>query len=139
MTLKNEGNQNNEVGLPLTLLRLRPEHEAAVLEMGMYVGGEIAELAAIGAAGDRRRDRRPAGPPVADRDDRGGRAGEGRAGRGAAPPDGVAVLNADDERVRRMAARTCARVVTYGFARRCRRTAPTTSSRLGLTGCAFTS
>ena len=48
MTLRTEGNQNNEVGLPLTVLRLGPEHEAAVLEMGMYVGGEIRELAAIG-------------------------------------------------------------------------------------------
>src|SRR4029453_3355842 len=47
-TLRNEGNQNNEIGLPLTLLRLGPEHEAAVLEMGMYVGGEIRELAAMG-------------------------------------------------------------------------------------------
>ncbi|HEV8697829.1 MAG TPA: Mur ligase family protein, partial [Candidatus Limnocylindrales bacterium] len=36
-TLKSEGNQNNEIGLPLTLLRLGPEHGAAVLEMGMYV------------------------------------------------------------------------------------------------------
>jgi UDP-N-acetylmuramoyl-tripeptide--D-alanyl-D-alanine ligase len=34
----------------------------------------------------------------------------------ALPPDGVAVLNADDERVRRMAARTAARAMTYGFA-----------------------
>ncbi len=47
-TLKSEGNQNNEIGLPLTVLRLRPEHGALVLEMGMYVGGEIADLAAIG-------------------------------------------------------------------------------------------
>ena len=46
-TLRTEGNMNNEIGLPLTLLRLGPEHEAAVLEMGMYVGGEIAELAAM--------------------------------------------------------------------------------------------
>ena len=44
-TLRNEGNLNNEIGLPLTLMRLGPEHEAAVLEMGMYVGGEIADLA----------------------------------------------------------------------------------------------
>ena len=46
-TLKSEGNQNNEIGLPLTLLRLGPRHEAAVLEMGMYVSGEIADLAAM--------------------------------------------------------------------------------------------
>ncbi len=45
VTLKNEGNKNNEIGLPVTLMRLRPEHQAAVLEMGMYVGGEIATLA----------------------------------------------------------------------------------------------
>ncbi|MBA2373911.1 MAG: hypothetical protein H0V74_06895, partial [Chloroflexi bacterium] len=42
VTLRNEGNQNNEVGLPLTVLRLGPEHTAAVFEMGMYIGGEIA-------------------------------------------------------------------------------------------------
>ncbi len=47
-TLKSEGNANNEIGLPLTLLRLGPGHRAAVLEMGMYVGGEIATLARLG-------------------------------------------------------------------------------------------
>ena len=41
-TLKNEGNFNNEIGVPLTLLKLLPEHERAVLEMGMYARGEIA-------------------------------------------------------------------------------------------------
>jgi UDP-N-acetylmuramoyl-tripeptide--D-alanyl-D-alanine ligase len=45
--LAQRGNQNNEVGLPLTLMRLGPEHEAAVLEMGMYTGGEIADLARL--------------------------------------------------------------------------------------------
>lgn len=43
-TLKTEGNQNNEVGLPRTLLRLDETIEAAVLEMGMCALGEIEEL-----------------------------------------------------------------------------------------------
>jgi UDP-N-acetylmuramoyl-tripeptide--D-alanyl-D-alanine ligase len=45
--LKTEGNLNNEVGLPLTLLRLRPEHVAAVVELGMNHPGEMSRLAAV--------------------------------------------------------------------------------------------
>jgi len=115
VTLKNEGNQNNEIGLPLTLMRLRPGHQAAVLEMGMYVGGEIAELARIG--------RPEIGVVTAVQPVHLSRIGTIDAverAKGelveALPADGVAVLNADDERVRRMASRTQARVVTYGFA-----------------------
>ena len=115
VTLRNEGNQNNEIGLPLTVLRLGPEHEAAVLEMGMYVGGEIADLARIG---------RPSiGVVTAVQPVHLSRIGTIEAvekAKGelveALPPTGTAVLNADDGRVRRMAARTTARTLDYGFA-----------------------
>ena len=43
--LKTEGNFNNEIGLPLTIFRIRPEHEAAVLEMGISNFGEMTRLA----------------------------------------------------------------------------------------------
>jgi UDP-N-acetylmuramoyl-tripeptide--D-alanyl-D-alanine ligase len=45
--LKTEGNLNNLIGLPLMLLRLSPEHEVAVLEMGMSERGEVRRLKAI--------------------------------------------------------------------------------------------
>jgi UDP-N-acetylmuramoyl-tripeptide--D-alanyl-D-alanine ligase len=114
-TLKNEGNLNNEIGLPITVLRLRSQHRAAVLEMGMYVGGEIADLARIG--------RPEIGIVTAVQPVHLSRIGTIEAieqAKGelveALPPDGVAILNADDERVRRMSSRTRARALTYGFA-----------------------
>jgi UDP-N-acetylmuramoyl-tripeptide--D-alanyl-D-alanine ligase len=113
-TLRSEGNQNNEIGLPLTLLRLTHEDEAAVLEMGMYVGGEIADLAAMA--------RPRIGVVTAVQPVHLSRIGSIEAierAKGelveALPADGTAVLNADDPRVLRMADRTAARILGYGL------------------------
>ena len=130
-TLRNEGNQNNEVGLPLTILRMTREHEAAVLEMGMYVGGEIAELARIA--------RPRIGVVTAVQPVHLARIGSIEAierAKGelveALPRDGTAVLNADDRIVRRMDRRTVARTVTYGFDE----TADVTAEAVGSAGFA---
>ena len=47
--LATAGNFNNDIGVPLTLLRMRPEHRVAVVELGMNHPGEIAALAGIAA------------------------------------------------------------------------------------------
>jgi UDP-N-acetylmuramoyl-tripeptide--D-alanyl-D-alanine ligase len=112
--LRNPANWNNEIGLPLTLLRLRSEHEVAVLEMGLYTTGEIALLARLA---------RPSiGVVTAVRGVHLSRAGSLdaiEAGKRelveALPATGCAVLNADDERVLRMAEHSAANVLTYGF------------------------
>jgi UDP-N-acetylmuramoyl-tripeptide--D-alanyl-D-alanine ligase len=114
-TLKSEGNANNEIGLPLTLLRLGPIHRAAVLEMGMYVGGEIATLARLA---------RPEIGVVTSiapvHQERAGSLDAIERAKAelveALPDDGTAVLNADDERVRLFGSRTRASVIRYGFA-----------------------
>ena len=113
--LKNPGNRNNEIGLPLTLLDLGPEHEVAVLEMGFYVPGEIQTLCEI------------AQPQVGVVNNIGMVHAE-RAGsqeiiaRGKAElvealpaePEGIAILNQDDPWVRKMAGKTRASVLLYG-------------------------
>ncbi len=113
--LKNEGNLNNEIGLPLTLLQLEEKHERAVLEMGMYAPGEIARLAelsqpvvgVITLVGPVHMERLGSIEAIA--------AAKAELVQ-ALPADGVAILNADDPRVRRMKSRTSARSMTYGFA-----------------------
>ena len=46
-TLRTEGNHNNQIGVPMTVSRIEPEHEAAVVEMGISGFGEMTELAAV--------------------------------------------------------------------------------------------
>jgi UDP-N-acetylmuramoyl-tripeptide--D-alanyl-D-alanine ligase len=113
--LKSEANLNNEYGLPLTLLKLGQQHEAAIVELGISHRGELARLAAI------------ATPEVgvvtnvapvhleffssvdeialAKRE----------LIEGLTSPDAVAVLNADDPRVARFADGFAGRVVTFGL------------------------
>ncbi len=112
-TLKTSGNLNTETGLPLTLLRLNPEHRFAVLEMGAQWVGEISRLcriappdiAVVTVVGQEHLEFFGSMENVA--------LAEGEA-IAALSADGIAILNDDDRVVRRMAKRTRARAVTYG-------------------------
>jgi UDP-N-acetylmuramoyl-tripeptide--D-alanyl-D-alanine ligase len=113
-TLKSPGNMNNEIGLPLTILRLSTGYERAVLEMGFYVPGEIALLSEI--AQPRIGVVTNIGTVHAER------AGSQEAifrGKSelvqALPGDGVAILNLDDPWVSKMAELTKARIFFYGL------------------------
>lgn len=113
-TLKSLGNLNNEIGVPLSVLRLRDEHQVLVQEMGMYALGEIARLCEIaqpqvGVVTN-------VGPVHLERLGTMEHIAQAKAELVAAlPPDGVAVLNADDPLVAAMASQTRARVFTYGL------------------------
>jgi len=113
-TLKSPGNLNNEIGLPLTLLRLGSGYERAVLEMGFYVPGEIQFLCdiaqpQIGVVSN-------IGTVHAERAGSQEAIFRGKSELPAAlPEDGVAILNFDDPWVRKMEERTKARVFFYGL------------------------
>ncbi len=113
--LKNPGNRNNEIGLPLTLLDLGPQHEVAVLEMGFYVPGEIKtlcdiaqpQIAVVSNIGTVHAERAGSQEIIA----------KGKAELVEAlpkAPEGIAILNQDDPWVRQMADKTQARVLFYG-------------------------
>ena len=133
--LKSEGNYNNEIGLPLTLLCLDRSHQVAVLEMGTYGLGEITLLTRLA---------RPhvgvvtnVGPVHLERMGTIERITRAKSELPQAlPPDGVAILNADDERVRSMADQTSAQVFTYGLTPGCDLWADEVQS-LGLEGIRF--
>ena len=117
--LKTEGNFNNHFGLPLTLLRLEPEHEVAVLEMGMNHAGEIRALAKI-AEPDWAVVSNVAAVHLEFFAD--GIEGIARAKYElieALPADGIAVLNGEDERVRKFGRGMGARAVLYGMSESC--------------------
>jgi UDP-N-acetylmuramoyl-tripeptide--D-alanyl-D-alanine ligase len=113
-TLKNPGNLNNEIGLPLTLLSLSEGYQRAVLEMGFYLPGEITllcdlslpEIGVITNVGTVHAERAGDQETIA----------RGKAELvQALPKDGVAILNIDDPYVREMATMTTAQVFFYGL------------------------
>jgi UDP-N-acetylmuramoyl-tripeptide--D-alanyl-D-alanine ligase len=115
-TLKSPGNLNNEIGLPLTLLRLSAGHQRAVLEMGFYVPGEIAflcdlalpQIGVVTNVGTVHAERAGSQEAIAR--------GKSELVQALPPaPDGVAILNFDDPWVRKMEERTKARVFFYGL------------------------
>jgi UDP-N-acetylmuramoyl-tripeptide--D-alanyl-D-alanine ligase len=112
-----EGNENNEIGVPALLLRLRPEHRFCVLELAMRGPGEIGYLAQI------------CQPHIGVITNI-GEAHVGRLGSreaiakakaellGALPTDGVAVLNADDFFFGLLSQMAPCPVVSFGFGER---------------------
>jgi UDP-N-acetylmuramoyl-tripeptide--D-alanyl-D-alanine ligase len=117
LTLSSQGNFNNQIGLPLTLLSLRSEHSWAVLEMGANHPGEIANLAGIcrpdiGVVTN-------VGPAHLE----GFGSLEGVASAKGELFDhmssnGVAVLNFEDKRVASMADRAPGKVLFYGISKK---------------------
>ena len=113
-TLKNPGNLNNEIGLPLSILKLGSGYQRAVLEMGFYVPGEIAFLCDIAQPqvgvvtniGTVHAERAGSQEAIA----------QGKAELiQALPEDGTAILNFDDPWVRKMEEKTHAQVFFYGL------------------------
>lgn len=119
-TQKSEGNHNNEIGLPLSLVALKPDTEMMVLEMGFYIPGEIKLLCDI------------AHPTIgvltnigAVHAERAGSLETIAKGKGelveALPsaPEGVAIINDDDPFLRQFDKRTTAQVFRYGSSPTC--------------------
>ncbi|MGB5845974.1 MAG: UDP-N-acetylmuramoyl-tripeptide--D-alanyl-D-alanine ligase, partial [Anaerolineales bacterium] len=115
-TLKSPGNLNNEIGLPLTLLKLAKNHERAVLEMGFYVPGEIdflcdlalPQVGVVTNVGTVHAERAGTIEDIA--------LGKAELVKALpSKPDGLAILNFDDPLVKEMAGLTDARVFSYGL------------------------
>ena len=113
-TYQSPRNYNGDIGLPIALLGIRPEHEWAVIEIGPYSQAEMEFLVSAAAAdvgivtnvGPTHLERFGS---LADTERIKGLLPE------SLPVDGLAILNADDPATMRMTTRTAARVVTIGL------------------------
>jgi UDP-N-acetylmuramoyl-tripeptide--D-alanyl-D-alanine ligase len=112
--LASPGNFNNEIGLPITIFEMTAEHERAVLEMGAYAIGEIAQLCRIaqpqvGVVTTIGPTHLESFGSIEAIENAKGEIVE------SLPETGLAVLNGDDQRVRRMALRASCPVAWYGL------------------------
>jgi UDP-N-acetylmuramoyl-tripeptide--D-alanyl-D-alanine ligase len=115
VTLKNEGNLNNQIGVPLTLFRLTSVHQAAVLEMGISRTGELRRLCEIALPrvglitniGPAHLETLGSLDAVA--------AAKAELIEGLSPSDGVAILNRDDPYYPFLRSRAPGRAVTFGM------------------------
>lgn len=112
--LKSEGNFNNHFGLPLMLLKLEPEHDLAVIEMGMSHAGEIRALAKI-AQPEVGVVTNVAPVHLEFFDSIAGIARAKYELIESLPANGTAVLNADDEYVSQFGRDFTGKVLTYGI------------------------
>jgi UDP-N-acetylmuramoyl-tripeptide--D-alanyl-D-alanine ligase len=111
--LKSEGNFNNHFGLPLVLLQVEPEHDIAVIEMGMSHAGEIRTLAKI-AQPETGVVTNVAPVHLEFFDSLAGIARAKYELVESLPPNGTAVLNADDEYVSQFGRDFSGKVILYG-------------------------
>jgi len=129
---------NNEIGVPLTFLRQDPGHEVAVIELGFYVPGEIADLSKLVRQRIGIVTTIPDIPVHFARTPNIDAIVNGKAELiEALPEDGVAILNGDDPRVRAMAKRTRARSMLFGEGADCEIRATDLRDQ-GLAGTSFT-
>jgi len=133
--LKSEGNFNNHFGLPLMLLKLEPEHDVAVIEMGMSHSGEIQALARI-AQPETGVVTNVAAVHLEFFDSLAGIAAAKKELIDSLPAGGTAVLNADDEYVSHFGREFRGKVVMYGTRSTANVRAQNIQSR-GHEGCEF--